>query len=318
MSVNLTPPNIKQSFEIIIENDVAQAAFDPPESTLAVISKNKIQLISVSRQLPQSELNLPNNSDEVNHISWSQSGNEIASASSDGILRVWDVRSPGSCQEAARFKDLPKELYFAKYHPKNNHYVVTAGFTECFQIWDVRKLSECCKSKECGSFPVTAIDFYVKKNQVVCGFLDGFVRGFDMDSGEMTIEMTEGMHAVGDAVVQNAFLLTGQLDGRVRLWNLDKQKMIKDYVNHVCTDRLLPCSFLGSRGQYVVSGSEDGKVFVWYLNKHKKVAQQIECSQNKPDTDTSVSSITICKRNKLFATSCFDGCVKVWSLNPQE
>ncbi len=60
-------------------------------------------------------------------VKWNQNGNWLLSASRDGSLKLWDVRSGSSAKELAAFKGHTRDVLSVAWHPFHEELFASGG-----------------------------------------------------------------------------------------------------------------------------------------------------------------------------------------------
>lgn len=225
------------------------------------------------------------------------------------------------------------------------------------RVWDTAKRAEILRIQvpnlECKCVGVTAVG-----DVVVTGWTDGKVRAFGPESGKLKFAIPDA-HA--EAVTALALckeggcvaarsgapwrLLSGGLDGRVRVWNITPSHQalvisMKEHRSQVTCIRIT-----GDRDQ-CISSSKDGACLIWCLERyvrltalfeptlfnsvlyHPDASQILTCGSNTKISyweassgdairvvnggDGEMTALAISKNGKYFVSGSADKSVKLW------
>lgn len=259
-----------------------------------------------SSSTPLKPLTLSGHTRGINDVAWSPSRRYLSTASDDKTLRLWDASTSDALVE---FKGHLAFVFSTHFSPVSD-LMASGSFDSTVKLWDVRSGS-CVSTLPAHSDPVTSVRFNYDGTCVASGSHDGLVRVWDTAAGQClkTIVGEEkhggaGGSAAGGLAVgcvtfspNGKYLLSGSLDGKVRLWDLvggkwfsgggtggttttdnddnnketkskqRREKCLKTYRSHVNSRFCVFSTFstVNPDRNMVISGSEDGKVYLYDL-----------------------------------------------------
>ena len=204
--------------------------------------------------------------DTVRAVGWSPDGSRLASASYDGIVRIWN---PTTGQELSSF-DTADQLLSLCWSPDGTHLVV-GGSTGTIQYWEVdRNVKQDTINTLAGA--VHSLAWRPGQAQLASGHLDGTVRLWDMGTKtELTrfYGHTNQLRCVKWTPDGTLLASTG-LDQTVRIWNIqsaDPQLRLTSVPMCVTVD-------WGSKGRRLAvcndEGSSKGDILVWDTKTNKQ------------------------------------------------
>lgn len=109
--------------------------------------------VAISQQGPMLVLQT-GHSGKVTAVSFSRDGARLASASTDGTLKIWDVTSRALLRDIRAGQGALHAVAFAP----DGHLVATAGSNGTVAVWDARTLAR-LRTDACGEGPVNALAF---------------------------------------------------------------------------------------------------------------------------------------------------------------
>ncbi|WP_088243513.1 eIF2A-related protein [Calothrix rhizosoleniae] len=206
----------------------------------------------------------------VSSVVFSPDSKQIASGSSDGTVRLWDLqgdRLHPPFQIATEFQVYNKSLQSYKHlicsvvFSPDGQFIAVASEDKTIGIWDL-KGDPVSKTFKGHSSAVRSVKFSPDGQLLLSGSSDKTLRLWDLE-GNPIGEPFQG-HSGG--VLSVAFsqdgkrIISGSWDGTVRLWDL-KGKQIGSFL-HKNGMRMNSVAF-SPDGRHIVSGSKDGTVTLW-------------------------------------------------------
>ncbi|KAM0803290.1 WD40-repeat-containing domain protein [Usnea florida] len=148
---------------------------------------------------------------------------------------------------------------------------------------------------------------HVLGHEIVTGSVDGRVRVYDLRMGMMFVDVIGQSITSVQQTRDRNGVLISTLDSTIRLMDKANGQLLQNYRGHTNKNYRIR-SCLGMADSVVISGSEDGKLYAWDL-LGGKVIESFEAHGGK------VSSAVACNGvKKEWASAGVDGTVSIWTM----
>ncbi|KAJ1543892.1 WD repeat-containing protein 83 [Nowakowskiella sp. JEL0078] len=140
--------------------------------------------------------------------------------------------------------------------------------------------------------------------QILTGSVDGHVRIYDIRTGEVIDD------CIGPPVTSTSFssdrqcILVSTLDNTIRLFDKENGELLSEYKGHKNIEYKLT-SCLTNSDSHVVSGSEDGKIYFWDLVEGKN-------TQILKGHTQAVTCVSYHRKEDSFLSCSLDGTIRLW------
>ncbi|TDG46391.1 hypothetical protein AWZ03_007165 [Drosophila navojoa] len=280
----------------------------PEEKT---VINNKIEVVSPGYEL---KYKLEGHQRQTTAVRFSPGGEWLSSASTDSVLKVWDVdtaklhhtltghslgindvawSSDGkfmvSCSDDKTIKIWDpitgqcqksflghnKYVFSCIVHPQSN-LIASTSFDCSVRLWDVRN-GKALNRILAHMDPISSVDFNRDGTLFVTGSFDGLVRIWDTISCQvMKTLIDEDNSPVGYVkfAPNGRYILAAYLNSQIKLWNFQKPKCLRVYKGHTNLKYCISVNFSVTAGMWIVSGSEDASLYIWSL-QNKQLAQKV-------------------------------------------
>jgi len=270
-------------------------------------------------------------------------------------MEVMAVSSVGSTYQI-RSRDLSVKLH-NQVSPGENYDVAYPGniselFLTCCAdglttLWDANDYG--CRLRlpgKVGAYPLCAA---ASEDIIITGCSDGRLLGYDFNEGQ-NLWQIDNAHKGGTTAVKLAsnvrFVMSGGVDGELRIWELKSKEMIshmKEHVGRINDLKLFP------NDQYAISAGRDRCLLTWdlrtekRLTSHREIHGGINClavasnqtsvitaGQEKTLTywdlrmadpvrsvtvDEEIKSVSISPDDRHLVTAGTSGVVKIWDVD---
>ncbi|EWC47568.1 hypothetical protein DRE_03188 [Drechslerella stenobrocha 248] len=258
--------------------------FSPTEAGTIAVSYEDCHLFSLS-----DTLSTPNRmvkdlvlyqqlEEEMSTISWSYNGEYLATASWDGLIKIWDSR--GRLRQSLTMHRAP--ILSLKFHPTKHNLLLSVDGHSKVNVWDVttgklKKLCELAKLNMVSERNTPHDADWIDDATIVIVGENGAVEKFDLSS-----PLEKGPH----------------LESVVRYEGHDTHK----HVN---------CVIWSGGHELFATGGEEGKILLWKPAQQKPVGV-LEGHQN------GITSLQLShganSSESLLSSSSADGHVRIWNI----
>jgi len=211
----------------------------------------------------------------IEAVALSPDGTRVLSGGRDCVLRLWDA-STG--EQIGRFQEQTETNINCVAFSPDGRYAASGSHglqaKSTLMLWDaamralVRSFRHSPEERPPG---VSAIVFSPDGSRIVSAGVDGMIRLWDVETGEL-VRTLEGHTDWVEAVAfssDGAQILSASWDTALKLWDADSSKLIRTFVGH--TDRVESVAF-SPDGQKVLSGGDDTSIRVWAARSGKLLA----------------------------------------------
>jgi jouberin len=238
----------------------------------------------------------------VYDMSWSSDDRHLASASSDGTVRVWNVLP--NQQDVYQILPHPCFIYSAQVHPACSDIVVTGGYDQVVRVWSTElpgKHGQLLREMDGHRGLVNSIAFDSQGIKMFSADSTGTIimwttnvnrqQTTDVDQWNILKEISSpDLKGVPINHVEvhpsGRRLLIHCRDNAVRLFDLRIFNITQQFVGATnyrehLHSTVTPC------GTFVLSGSEDGRAYVWNCDSGDQVAVYSDLGFGHPVSDVA-------------------------------
>ena len=305
------------------QNRLTAVAFSPDGTTLAVAGADaQVQLWRASDGLKLDPLR--GHAGEITALSFSPDG-ELASSSTDGTLRLWQLRSPSPLADLGIHSVAVSPTTTAPY------LVATADFEGDVTLWEQQSNSEeaaaVLRTLSGHQGAVEAVAFNPAGTHLASAGSDNQVILWRAADGTRLASATGHGGDRGDRITSVAFshdgkrLATGGADKTVRLWSVvgDRLTLLATLTGH--TDEVTSVSF-HPRRPLLLSGSYAKTVRLWQIPTDappagKPLSTKATLVQTLSEPNEAVSAVQFSPQGDHIAAASWDSQLYVWQLQGQ-
>ncbi|MCF4969875.1 nSTAND1 domain-containing NTPase, partial [Nostoc sp. CMAA1605] len=245
---------------------------------------------------------LEGHSNEIRSITYSPNGKQLASASLDGSIKIWDI-STG--KTLTTIKDHSNTVYSVTYSPDGKQ-LASASLDKSIKIWDI-STGKTITTFKGHSNTVYSVAYSPDGQKLASASLDKTIKIWDISTGK-TITTLKG-HSDGVRSFtyspDGKHLASASLDGSIILWNVRTGKpltTLKGHSNTVYSVAYNP------NGQQLVSASLDGSIKIWDVSTGKTITTLSGHSN-------TVYSVAYNPNGQQLVSASLDGSIKIWDVS---
>lgn len=245
----------------------------------------------------------------IRGVAFSPDGRQIASASNDGTLRLWDAATGSAIGEPLHKHD--GSVWSVAFSPDGNR-VVTGGRDSTLLLWDAESgsvLGAPFIGHDLGLSRggVTSLAFSPDGRRIVSGGRDNTLRLWDTASGEPLREPLRGHEAAVWSVAfspDGSRIISGSADGTLRLWDsgtgAEIGEPLRGHESYVWSVAFSP------DGSRIVSGGRDGTLRLWDSATGAVLGEPLR------GHESDVISVAFSPGSRRIVSSGRDGTLRFW------
>ncbi|KUP96492.1 WD40 repeat domain-containing serine/threonine protein kinase [Thermobifida cellulosilytica] len=239
---------------------------------------------------------------EVHKVVFSPDGSLLASAESEGMVRLWDVQTG---KELAELQEAPSGSWDVAFSPDGS-LVVGSGRNSRIWAWNVETGQHLATLEGHTHGAVNTVAFSPDGSLLASGGMDSTVRLWDMQTGEQRT-VFEGQHdGTVDLVVfspDGSVLASGGTGEAVRLWDVENAQLLAELRGY--EESVVESLAFSPDGSVLASASDDGTVRLWDVETGEELAEL------EGHTDW-VRSVVFSPDGSVLATASDDHTVRLW------
>ncbi|CAO3687778.1 unnamed protein product [Umbelopsis vinacea] len=194
-------------------------------------------------------------------VSSTKLGEYVASASGDGTVKVWDLKSSkANC--VSTLSGHSGDVYSVQYHRSETN-LVTGGYDKTVRLFDVNT-GAVVKTFQGHQLAVSKTIFNPLGNLIISGSKDNTIKFWDIVSGLCIRTITSHLGEVTSVEMNSSgtLLLSSSKDNSNRLWDVRMVRPLRKLKGHQNTSKnFVRANFADNN--LIVGGSEDGIVYIW-------------------------------------------------------
>ena len=205
-------------------------------------------------------------------LAWSPLADDLilASASQDGSVRLWDVKTN------TQIAQLGNSWAFCVDWSPDGKQLVVGTYDGKVQIWDASS-QQLLSTWKSGSYsPIISIAWSPDGKSIASGELNGEINLWDVQMGE-TVQTIKGYTTARSDTnglvwsPDGSMLATAHQDGKVRLWDADTAELVQSIDAHTGWVRGIDWS---PDGSLLASTGQDKRICLWDVVTGQEYAEQ--------------------------------------------
>jgi U4/U6 small nuclear ribonucleoprotein PRP4 len=257
---------------------------------------------------------LKGHTDKVNHISFHpealvnipEIGPNVATASSDGLIKLWTLKLGWETQKSANFKGHEDRVNSVDFHPMGK-VLASTSHDKTWRLWDLETKKELLL-QEGHISPVYPLSFQKDGALLATGDLSGIGLVWDLRTGKCIMPLEGHVKQITCLKFSNNCyqIVSGSDDNTMKIWDLRRRGCIYTIPAH--NQAVSDVCFESLDSRFVISCSYDSSFKMWN-NRDWSIVQSFTSS-----TEGKLTSISITNDNKSILTTSLDRTIKLWEL----
>jgi small GTP-binding protein len=205
----------------------------------------------------------------IHRVAWSPNGLDIASASTDGTIRIWDARRGAYLRTLGQHTAKPERnaAIFGVAWAPSGQFLASASRGGRISIWEAAS-GECLRKIET-SIELMCLEWSPDGQRLASASETRVVYLWDAQSGDLLQPLkghTEWVYSVAWSP-DSRFLASASADHTIRLWAADG-KHVRTLKGHKAMIFSVTWS---PNGQVIASAARDNTIRLWDANKHQAI-----------------------------------------------
>ncbi|MBZ9869082.1 WD40 repeat domain-containing protein [Mesorhizobium sp. CA15] len=241
--------------------------------------------------------------DAVVWLAVSADGHQIMSASTDRMIKLWDIEGKRLIRDLGEHKDMARSALFMP----NGKTVLTAGDDGEIvlrQLSDGTVLHVFSSGANGG---VRQLKISLDGKLAVSGHDTGSVVVWDLGKGAVLHVLPGHDWSVSSVAISpdGTRALTGSIDGELKLWDIVSGKQLRSWLGH---ERGAYGAVFLADGHHAVTGSGDYTIKLWDLDTFKEV-RRFEGHSG------TVYALALSADGKRLGSVSLDGTARIWNMD---
>ncbi|KAF7506453.1 hypothetical protein GJ744_011703 [Endocarpon pusillum] len=237
--------------------------------------------------------------DSVTSVAFSHDSAQLASASEDKTIKIWDMRS-GTCLQTLKGHSYSVNSVAFSH---DSAQLASASEDKTIKIWDMRS-GTCLQTLKGHSYSVNSVAFSHDSAQLASASRDSTIKIWDAYSG-ICLQTLEGYSYSVNSVAfshDSAQLASASIDNTIKIW---------DTYSNICLQTLKGHSYLiysvafSYNSAQLASASWDSTIKIWDIRSGT-------CLQTLKGHSGSVKSVAFSHDLAQLASALIDNTIKIW------
>ncbi|WP_414574265.1 WD40 repeat domain-containing protein, partial [Nostoc sp. CCY 9925] len=206
---------------------------------------------------------LEGHSKTVTSVAYSPNGHQLASASWDNTIKLWDISSGKLLQTLTGHSDTVNSV---AYSP-NGHQLASASWDNTIKLWDISS-GKLLQTLTGHSDTVNSVAYSPNGQQLASASADNTIKIWDISSGKLLQTLTDHSDTVNSVTYSpnGQQLASASGDKTIKIWDISSGKLLQTLTGH--TSAVISVAY-SPNGQQLASGSWDNTIKIWNVSSGK-------------------------------------------------
>ncbi|MDZ8088897.1 MAG: WD40 repeat domain-containing protein, partial [Nostoc sp. DedQUE12b] len=248
---------------------------------------------------------LEGHSSAVRSVAYSPDGQQLASASDDNTIKIWDVSSGKLLKSLTGHS---KEVISVAYSP-NGQQLASASRDNTIKFWDVNS-QKLLKTLTGHSDEVKSVAYSPNGKQLASSSRDNTIKIWNVSRGKLLKSLIGHSKEVNSIAYSpnGQQLASASADNTIKIWDVNSKKLLKSLTGH---SNVVMSIDYSPNGQQLASASYDKTVKIWDVNSGKLFKSSIGHS-------SVVFSVAYSRDGQQLASTSDDNTIKIWDVNSKK
>ena len=235
--------------------------------------------------------------------SFSPDSTTLASASKDGTIQLWDMKSRTSIRTLIGYTGEGRlaSILFSPTDPL----LASASNEHMIKLWDI-KTGEIIRTLHGHTSGVASLAFSPDGRTLASGSWDRTIKLWDIDTGDNIGTLSGARRAILSLAFSpdGKLLVSGIYNGDILLWDVERQEMREQIFRH--PPGVTSVSF-SLDGKLIASGGDNWLIELWDVETGKNI-------RTFGGHEAAVTSVSFLLDDKLLVSGSHDATVKLWEV----
>ncbi|WP_448267950.1 WD40 domain-containing protein [Nostoc sp. DSM 114159] len=245
---------------------------------------------------------LEGHSSTVISVAYSPNGQQLASASADNTIKIWDVSSGQLLKSLTSHSSTVRSV---AYSP-NGQQLASASDDKTIKIWDVSS-GQLLKTLTGHSSTVISVAYSPNGQQLASASFDKTIKIWNVSSGQLLKSLTGHSSTVYSVTYSpnGQQLASASFDNTIKIWDVSSGQLLKSLTGH--SNYVISVAY-SPNGQQLASASFDKTIKIWNVSSGQLL-------KSLTGHSSEVYSVAYSPNGQQLASASDDKTIKIWDVS---